>query len=236
MASMNTRSKSKSKKSTRKTRKREPDIKRPMTSYMWFVREQRPKYVRDHPDAKFTEVGQALGCKWSQMRDEEKRKYADMAEQDKERYRREMDQEFPQRKEAETKRQKERVRQKAASIDQCFASAYESPMMNVEIAVISLDMPPRAMEKYRETLLGLSSQAMSVFVCALHILVSDETLDADIRRKLDQTFRYHSGVSQANRPQFPSVTYETLQQARQKYQAFLAGNVSHPHQNKRQKK
>jgi len=76
----------------RKRRKKSRDApKRPLSSYMLFVREARPAIVDKHPEAKFTEIGKIIGEQWAKLPAEKKYKYVQMAEDDKRRYQLEME-------------------------------------------------------------------------------------------------------------------------------------------------
>ncbi|GMM49143.1 high-mobility group nucleosome-binding protein [Starmerella bacillaris] len=68
-------------------RKKDPDApKRPITAYMFYAQNERKNVNRDKPDAKFGEVGKIIGERWRQLDAEGKKKYEDMAVEDKKRY------------------------------------------------------------------------------------------------------------------------------------------------------
>ena len=46
----------------------------------------RERVKEENPDLKVTEIAKVIGAKWKALTDEEKKKYNDMAEKDKERY------------------------------------------------------------------------------------------------------------------------------------------------------
>lgn len=60
--------------------------RRPLSSYMFFSRDNRTIVQKENPEAKFAQVGKLLGQKWKGMNKEEKQPYLDMAGQDKIRY------------------------------------------------------------------------------------------------------------------------------------------------------
>jgi len=64
--------------------------KRPLSSYMLFVQKERPVIVEKNPDLKFTDIGKLLGAQWAKLTEEEKKKYVDMATDDKARYNQEL--------------------------------------------------------------------------------------------------------------------------------------------------
>jgi hypothetical protein len=66
--------------------------KKPLSSYMIFVREERRAIAQRNPDAKFNDIGKLLGERWAKLTDAEKKKYVDMATQDKQRYTDELEQ------------------------------------------------------------------------------------------------------------------------------------------------
>jgi len=76
----------------RPKKKRKEGPKRPLSSYMLFVQKERPGIVEKNPDAKFTDIGKLLGSSWAKLNDEDKKKYVDMASEDKARYNQELQQ------------------------------------------------------------------------------------------------------------------------------------------------
>ncbi|XP_039607391.1 uncharacterized protein LOC120527716 isoform X2 [Polypterus senegalus] len=58
----------------------------PTTGYAIFVNEKKLQLKEEHPDIPFTEITKMLGTQWSQLTQEEKQKYNNIAEKDKERY------------------------------------------------------------------------------------------------------------------------------------------------------
>eukprot|EP00854_Cymbomonas_tetramitiformis_P016961 gene16961-20151_t len=76
-----------------KTRRKKKDPnapKRPMAAYMFFCMENREKVKTEMPDLTFGEIGRIMGQRWAAASAEEKTKFTDMAEKDKERYEEEM--------------------------------------------------------------------------------------------------------------------------------------------------
>ena len=60
--------------------------KQPLSSYVHFLNDHREKVRKESPDMPFKEISKKLAQKWSQLGQEEKKKYAKIAELDKERY------------------------------------------------------------------------------------------------------------------------------------------------------
>ena len=57
---------------------------------MLFVQKERAAIVEKHPDLKFTDIGKLLGAQWAKLTEEERKKYVDMASDDKARYTQEL--------------------------------------------------------------------------------------------------------------------------------------------------
>merc|ERR1719219_656511 len=60
--------------------------KRPMSSYMFFVNEQRPYVVSEHPDMKVTDVLRELGKRWSKLTSKQQAPFVVMQKEAKEEY------------------------------------------------------------------------------------------------------------------------------------------------------
>ncbi|XP_073747512.1 uncharacterized protein [Callorhinus ursinus] len=78
-----------------KGKKRKPprDIsvpRAPMTGYMIFLNEQRSQLRARHPDLPFTEITKMLAAQWAQLSQEKKQRYVYEADEDKQRYIREL--------------------------------------------------------------------------------------------------------------------------------------------------
>jgi len=73
-------------KKRRKTFRDSNAPKAPLTGYVRFLNEQREKVRTEHPELSFPEVTKLLGAQWSKLSVEEKQRYLDEAEKDKERY------------------------------------------------------------------------------------------------------------------------------------------------------
>lgn len=58
--------------------------------YVYFTQAERPRLMEEMPDLKFVQTGTILGERWRQLPAEEKRKYEEMASEDKVRFNREM--------------------------------------------------------------------------------------------------------------------------------------------------
>ena len=80
----------------KKKRKKDPNApKRGLSAFMFFSKEMRPKIQEKNPEASFGETGKLLGEAWKNVTDEEKKKFEDMAEADKGRYKKAMESYVP---------------------------------------------------------------------------------------------------------------------------------------------
>ncbi|KAG8193318.1 hypothetical protein JTE90_003801 [Oedothorax gibbosus] len=66
--------------------------KQPLTGYVRYLNENREKIRGENPGASFSEVTKILACDWSKLGSNEKQKYLEEAEKDKERYMKELEQ------------------------------------------------------------------------------------------------------------------------------------------------
>lgn len=64
--------------------------KRASGAYVFFTNEMRPKVLRDHPGIKFVDLGKELGERWRALTPDEKKRYEEMASNDKIRFQEEM--------------------------------------------------------------------------------------------------------------------------------------------------
>ena len=64
-------------------------VKRAKSAYLFFCGEKREEITKEHPDKKAKEILKLLGDAWSKLNDNEKKKYQEMADKDKERYEKE---------------------------------------------------------------------------------------------------------------------------------------------------
>lgn len=70
---------------------KDPDApKRARGSYVFFTLEERPKIIKESPDMKFTELGNVMGQRWRALSAEQKKKFEDLANDDKKRFNEEM--------------------------------------------------------------------------------------------------------------------------------------------------
>lgn len=79
---------------TRKYTKKEWDAdapKRPRGSYCMFTGVARPQILKDFPGIKFTDMGHVMGERWRALSPDEKKKYEDLALEDKKRFDAEME-------------------------------------------------------------------------------------------------------------------------------------------------
>nr|XP_005174323.1 high mobility group protein 20A isoform X2 [Danio rerio] len=66
--------------------------KAPLTGYVRFMNERREQLRAERPDVPFPEITRMLGNEWSKLPADEKQRYLDEADKDKERYMRELEQ------------------------------------------------------------------------------------------------------------------------------------------------
>ena len=73
-----------------KNNKKDPNApKRPSTPWIFYYKEQIQVMKKKNTDMSTKEICSALGNKWKQMTDKQKKKYADLAQQDRDRYQKE---------------------------------------------------------------------------------------------------------------------------------------------------
>lgn len=60
--------------------------KRASGAYVFFTNEMRPKVLQEYPGIKFVELGKVLGERWRALTPEEKKRFEDMAAEDKVRF------------------------------------------------------------------------------------------------------------------------------------------------------
>jgi hypothetical protein len=65
--------------------------KRARGSFVLFTKDERPKIQQENPSIKFTDLGAVLGERWRNLSAEERKKYDDLADQDKIRFANEME-------------------------------------------------------------------------------------------------------------------------------------------------
>jgi len=65
--------------------------KRARGSFVFFTFDERPKVMAENPELKFVEMGTILGERWRNLPAEEKQKYEDLAQEDKARFNKEME-------------------------------------------------------------------------------------------------------------------------------------------------
>lgn len=70
----------------KKARKQQGEPKKPLSAYMFYVKENRAKLVKDNPNLSFGEVGKRLGEMWASLTPDEKAQYVELNRKDKDRY------------------------------------------------------------------------------------------------------------------------------------------------------
>jgi hypothetical protein len=76
-------------KKAKKVKDNQNAIKRAKSAYNCFCEDQRAKVVKDNPDAKPKDVMRLLGECWKEIKEDQKKKYDELAAKDKERYQKE---------------------------------------------------------------------------------------------------------------------------------------------------
>ena len=65
--------------------------KKGLTSFFIFLKERREQYIKENPDSKPKDVTKELSKVWNKMTDNEKSEFVELAEKDKERYQRQLE-------------------------------------------------------------------------------------------------------------------------------------------------
>jgi upstream-binding transcription factor len=71
---------------TVKTAEGDTKVKRPTSSFFLFMNDRRSKFKEDNPDLALGQITKGLTEVWKALKEDEKKKYDDMAKADKERY------------------------------------------------------------------------------------------------------------------------------------------------------
>ena len=81
---------------------KDPDApKKAMSGYMWYCKKRRVEGVQtENPDASFADIIRTLAKEWEQLNDTSRSEYLQLAEEDKDRYERQVE-EYKQAREAE---------------------------------------------------------------------------------------------------------------------------------------
>lgn len=66
------------------------DPHKPLSSYHWFIKENRERVRTENPALSFTELTKKLAQDWKALNSEQKQQYTDAADEDKGRYAREV--------------------------------------------------------------------------------------------------------------------------------------------------
>mmetsp|Transcript_6615 Transcript_6615/g.11661 ORF Transcript_6615/g.11661 Transcript_6615/m.11661 type:complete len:82 (+) Transcript_6615:46-291(+) len=61
--------------------------RRPLSGFMYFSAEARPKVVKENPDMSFSEIGKRIGELWQDLDAEKRQPFLELGEADKIRYR-----------------------------------------------------------------------------------------------------------------------------------------------------
>jgi len=77
---------SKRKATAKKTKKDPKGVKKPLTAYIFFCKEIRPKLQNEQPKAKFGDIGRLIGLKWKELDDDSKMHFQRLADEDKQRF------------------------------------------------------------------------------------------------------------------------------------------------------
>jgi len=74
------------KKRKKPSKKKKSKIKRPLSAFMFFGKDERSVIVKEMPQLSFAQVGRELGVRWKALPEERKQKYIDLNKADKVRY------------------------------------------------------------------------------------------------------------------------------------------------------
>ena len=108
-------------KKAKRKKRRDPDApKRAVSAYVFFGHSERPKIQEENPDIEFKDVGRKLGERWRNLAAEEKAKFEELAQKDKDRYAKEI---AAYNEEKERKAQEEALSKQAALDVQATAAA-----------------------------------------------------------------------------------------------------------------
>jgi len=148
--------------------------KQPLSGYVHFLNDRRESVRKETPEMSFADISKKLANEWSQLGQEEKQKYAERAEQDKERYSREFleYQNSDQYKDYIAKQELERKHDNSGEVDAKKAKkskkSSSSAMAISSESKISLDIPIfrdefLELNKARETELRSLKKTVSEF-------------------------------------------------------------------------
>ena len=108
-------------KKAKRKKRRDPDApKRAVSAYVFFGHSERPKIQEENPDIEFKDVGRKLGERWRNLAAEDKGKFEELAQKDKDRYAKEM---AAYNEEKERKAQEEALSRQAALDAEATAAA-----------------------------------------------------------------------------------------------------------------
>merc|ERR1712032_1566527 len=94
----------------RKAKDKDPNApKRACGAYVFFTNEMRPIVMREIPGIKFIEMGRILGERWRNLSAEDKKKFEDMANEDKVRFQMEMQQYTAEKNTLEAQREQQQM-------------------------------------------------------------------------------------------------------------------------------
>ena len=65
--------------------------KKPMTAYLYFFNEHRAVILRENPEKGLIDIAKECGKRWAQFSEQERAPYLELAEQDKARYKEELE-------------------------------------------------------------------------------------------------------------------------------------------------
>lgn len=65
--------------------------KRPCSAYIFFSKKERIDIKNKHPEMKFGDIAKLIGTRWKQISEKDKKKYIKIADDDKIRYNKEME-------------------------------------------------------------------------------------------------------------------------------------------------
>jgi hypothetical protein len=73
-------------KNPRAAKKLQLGPKKPLTSYMFYMQQERPSVISDHPEYKFSDIGKEVGRRWKALDSDEKQTFQKQADEAKAKY------------------------------------------------------------------------------------------------------------------------------------------------------
>jgi hypothetical protein len=108
----------------KRKKKKDPDApKGTRNGYMFYVQEHRAKRGKEHPDKGAAELTKMIGAEWKDLSDSKKKKYLDLAAEDKKRYQREMKEYNKRKHSSESEESEKRAKKKRKTVSSDSSSS-----------------------------------------------------------------------------------------------------------------